>query len=93
MPADAVAMIAEACNVSRADVHGVFTFMQIRDTAPPAVPVRLCATEACQAVGGRELKAEWAKACGDDADWPHSPVSTSRSSVCNCALGPAAGGW
>ena len=26
VPSDAVAMIAEACNVSRADVHGVFTF-------------------------------------------------------------------
>ena len=38
VPADAVAMIAEASNVSRADVHGVFTFYaDLRDTAPPAV--------------------------------------------------------
>ena len=26
---DAIALIADACNVSRADVHGVFTFMRI----------------------------------------------------------------
>ena len=47
VPGDAVAMIAEACNVTRADVHGVFTFYaDLRDTAPPAGtailgPVRL----------------------------------------------------
>ena len=35
MGADAVAMIAEACNVSRADTHGVFTFYaDLRDTPP-----------------------------------------------------------
>ena len=28
----------------------------------------LCAAEACQAVGGRQLKAEWAAACGDDEE-------------------------
>jgi formate dehydrogenase subunit gamma len=69
VPGDAVGMIAEACNVSRADAYGVVTFYaDLRDTPPPAVPVRLCAAEACQAVGGRELKAEWAKACEDDAE-------------------------
>jgi formate dehydrogenase subunit gamma len=36
VPGDAVALIAEACNVSRADVHGVFTFYaDLRDTPPP----------------------------------------------------------
>ena len=92
VPSDAVAMIAEACNVSRADVHGVFTFYaDLRDTAPPAVPVRLCAAEACQAVGGRELKAEWAKACGDDADLATlTGVDEPIFCLGNCALGPAA---
>ena len=48
VPGDAVAMIAEACNVSRGDTHGVFTFYaDLRNTLPPAVPVRLCAAEAC----------------------------------------------
>ena len=92
VPADAVAMIAEACNVSRADVHGVFTFYaDLRATPPPAVPVRLCAAEACQAVGGRELKADWATACGDDADLA-ALTGTDEPIFClgNCALGPAA---
>ena len=92
VPGDAVAMIAEACNVSRADVHGVFTFYaDLRDTPPPAVPVRLCAAEACQAVGGRELKAEWAAACGGDADLA-SLTGVDEPIFClgNCALGPAA---
>ena len=92
VPADAVAMIAEACNVSRADVHGVFTFYaDLRDTPPPAVPVRLCAAEACQAVGGRELKADWATACGNDADLA-ALTGTDEPIFClgNCALGPAA---
>ena len=92
VPSDAVAMIAEACNVSRADVHGVFTFYaDLRVTPPPAVPVRLCAAEACQAVGGRELKTDWAKACGDDADLA-ALTGTDEPIFClgNCALGPAA---
>ena len=92
VPGDAVAMIAEACNVTRADVHGVFTFYaDLRDPAPPAVPVRLCAAEACQAVGGRELKAEWAKVCGDDANLAVlTGVDEPIFCLGNCALGPAA---
>ena len=92
VPGDAVAMIAEACNVSRADVHGVFTFYaDLRDTPPPAVPVRLCAAEACQAVGGRELKADWARACGDDANLAAlTGVDEPIFCLGNCALGPAA---
>jgi formate dehydrogenase subunit gamma len=92
VPGDAVAMIAEACNVSRADAHGVFTFYaDLRDTPPPAVPVRLCAAEACQAVGGRELKAEWAAACGDDANLAAiTGVDEPIFCLGNCALGPAA---
>ena len=92
VPGDAVAMIAEACNVSRADVHGVFTFYaDLRDTPPPAVPVRLCAAEACQSVGGRELKAEWAAACGSDADLAVlTGVDEPIFCLGNCALGPAA---
>lgn len=92
VPGDAVGMIAKACNVSRADAHGVFTFYaDLRDTPPPAVPVRLCAAEACQAVGGRELKTEWATACGDDAVLAAlTGVDEPIFCLGNCALGPAA---
>lgn len=91
VPAAAVALIAEACNVSRADVHGVFTFYaDLRDTPPPAVPVRLCAAEACQAVGGRQLKAEWAALCESDVALA-ALTGTDEPIFClgNCALGPA----
>jgi formate dehydrogenase subunit gamma len=92
VPGDAVGMIAEACNVSRADVHGVFTFYaDLRDTSPPAVPVRLCAAEACQAVGGRKLKTDWATACGEDAELAAlTGVDEPIFCLGNCALGPAA---
>ena len=92
VPGDAVAMIAGACNVSRADVHGVLTFYaDLRDTPPPAVPVRLCAAEACQAVGGRELKTDWATACSADAELAAlTGVDEPIFCLGNCALGPAA---
>ena len=92
VPGDAVGMIAKACNVSRADAHGVFTvYADLRDTPPPAVPVRLCAAEACQAVGGRELKTDWANACGDDAVLAGlTGVDEPIFCLGNCALGPAA---
>jgi formate dehydrogenase subunit gamma len=92
VPGDAVGMIAKACNVSRADAHGVFTFYaDLRDTSPPAVPVRLCAAEACQAVGGRKLKTDWATACGEDAELAAlTGVDEPIFCLGNCALGPAA---
>jgi formate dehydrogenase subunit gamma len=42
-------------------------------------------------VGGRELKAEWVKACGDDADLAAlTGVDEPIFCLGNCALGPAA---
>jgi len=87
-----VSVIASACNVSRADVHGVLTFYaDLRTQAPPAVPVRLCAAEACQAVGARELREEWVSVCADD-DALATATGTDEPIYClgNCALGPAA---
>lgn len=92
VPADAVALIAEACNASRADVHGVLTFYaDLRTTPPPAVPVRLCASEACQAVGARQLRAEWMRRCEQDPELAEA-TGTDEPIFClgNCALGPAA---
>lgn len=92
VPADAVGIIAESCNVSRADVHGVFTFYSdLRTTPPPAIPVRLCAAEACQAVGGRELQRDWRRACEDDPELADvTGVNEPIFCLGNCALGPAA---
>ena len=58
VPAAAVPLIAEALNLSRAEVHGVITFYKDLRTEPPAAStVRICLAEACQSRGARELAA------------------------------------
>ena len=92
VPAEAVSLIADACNVSRADVHGVLTFYADLRTSPaPDVPVRLCAAEACQSVGGRELKRDWERRCGESAELSEA-TGADEPVFClgNCALAPAA---
>lgn len=92
VPTDAVALVAQACNLSRAEVHGVLTFYSdLRTSPPPAVPVRLCGAEACQAMGARELRAEWLQACQDDPALAElTGVNEPVACLGNCALGPAA---
>lgn len=92
VPADAVAVVAEACNVSRAEVHGVLTFYSdLRTTPPPAIPVRLCAAEACQATGARELRSDWQRACETDPALAEATgIDEPVYCLGNCALGPAA---
>jgi formate dehydrogenase subunit gamma len=52
VPASAVARVAEALNLSRAEVHGVVTFYHDYRLEPAELPViRLCRAEACQARG------------------------------------------
>ena len=56
VPAAAVPLIAEALNLSRADVHGVVTFYHDYKSAPAGRPViKLCRAEACQARGVEAL--------------------------------------
>ena len=56
VPAAAVPLIAEALNLSRADVHGVVTFYHDYKRVPADRPViRLCRAEACQARGVEAL--------------------------------------
>jgi formate dehydrogenase subunit gamma len=57
VPPDAVPMIANALNLSRAEVHGVISFYHDFRTEPPGEHiVHLCRAEACQAMGSRELE-------------------------------------
>jgi formate dehydrogenase subunit gamma len=82
VPQPAVAVIAQQCNVSRAEVHGVLTFYSDLRTSPaPANHVRVCAAEACQAVGSRDLSVGLAEAGVEHEE-----------AFCfgNCALGPSA---
>jgi len=61
IPAEAVQLIADALNLSRAEVHGVITYYHHFRQEPAARHVvKLCRAEACQAVGSEAL-ADYAK--------------------------------
>jgi formate dehydrogenase subunit gamma len=58
VPEPAIPMIAEARNLSRAEVHGVFTFYHDFRHEPAGQHVlKICRAEACQAAGGDALVA------------------------------------
>src|SRR6202453_1394953 len=58
VPEPAIPMIASALNLSRAEVHGVFTFYHDFRHQPAGRHVlKLCRAEACQAAGGDALAA------------------------------------
>jgi formate dehydrogenase subunit gamma len=82
---DAIRQLAEELNISRADVHGVVSYYHdFRTAAPGRHIIKLCAAEACQAMGSRELEAHAkARLAGDDV--------TLEAVYClgNCACSPA----
>ena len=58
VPEPAIPMIASALNLSRAEVHGVFTFYHDFRREPAGRHVlKLCRAEACQAAGGDVITA------------------------------------
>jgi formate dehydrogenase subunit gamma len=58
VPEAAIPMVARALNLSRAEVHGVFTFYHDFRHKPAGRHVlKLCRAEACQAAGGDALAA------------------------------------
>lgn len=58
VPEPAIPMVASALNLSRAEVHGVFTFYHDFRHQPAGRHVlKLCRAEACQAAGGDALAA------------------------------------
>ncbi len=58
IPADCVPAIAEALNLSRAEVHGVISFYHHFRSEPAGKHVvQICRAEACQAVGAKALEA------------------------------------
>jgi formate dehydrogenase subunit gamma len=57
VPPDAVPLIADALNLSRAEVHGVISFYHhFRERAPGRHVVQLCRAEACQSMNSRALE-------------------------------------
>ncbi len=90
----ALRTIAEALNISRAEIHGVVSFYHDYRREPPARHViKLCRAEACQAVGSEALAAH------AEEKWktPTGGISADQKigleavyCLGNCALGPAA---
>lgn len=57
VPADTVPVIADALNLSRAEVHGVISFYHFFRSRPVGRNViQLCRAESCQAMGARALE-------------------------------------
>jgi len=87
-----IELVAKACNVSRADVHGVLTYYHdLRTSAPAITTLRICVAEACQAVGSRDLVNDVERSFNARMDEAGESVEL-KSVYClgNCALGPSA---
>ena len=90
----AVPLIAEALNLSRAEVHGTISFYHDFKTAPqPARVIKLCRAEACQSMGADRVAAHAQARLG--VDW-HETTPDGRVTLepvyCLglCACAPAA---
>lgn len=92
VPPQALPLIAEHLNVSKADVRGVISFYHdFRDAPPGQCVLKLCRAEACQALGSERVAAHLASAHGLQPG-TRTRTLTLESVYClgNCALGPAA---
>ena len=81
---DVIRQLADALNLSRAEVHGVVAFYHDFRTEPPGRRIiKVCQAEACQSMGGRELAAH--------ADAVADTDTTVEAAYClgNCACAPA----
>jgi formate dehydrogenase subunit gamma len=94
VPPNAVPMIADALNLSRAEVHGVISFYHHFRSAPAGRRVlKLCRAEACQAMGARGIEAHLLRRLGvafnettPDEAWTLEPAYCFG----NCACAPSA---
>jgi formate dehydrogenase subunit gamma len=90
---DAVRQIAEAVNLSRAEVHGVVSYYHDFRTEPPGKRVvRICQAESCQAMGSRALTEYARKKLGIDLHATTADGAITLEPVyClgNCACSPA----
>jgi len=93
VPADAVAPIAKALQLSRAEVHGVISFYHDFRSEPAGKHVlQICRAEACQAVGARTLEAHAKASLGVDFGCTTADGAVTLEAVyClgNCACSPS----
>lgn len=93
IPSEHVTDIAQALNLSRAEVHGVISFYHTFTTAPQGKHViEVCRAESCQAKGGRGVEAAVKAKLGidfeqttDDGEFTLEPVFC----LGNCGCSPA----
>jgi formate dehydrogenase subunit gamma len=93
VPAEAVSLIADQLNLSRAEVHGVVTFYHyFRTQRSGRHIVHLCRAEACQSLGAVALERHAKRSLGVDFHGTSADGAVTLEPVyClgNCALGPA----
>ena len=90
---DAISKIAEALNLSRAEVHGTLTFYHdFRTEVPGRQVLKVCRAEACQSVGCEDIVAHLegvhSISMGSTTDDRRLTVETIYC-LGNCALGPS----
>ena len=94
VPPEAIPVLADELNLSRADVHGVVSFYHdFRSEPAGRATVRVCRAEACQAVGAERLVAHLRDRYRVSLGKTTLDGSLTAEQVfClgNCALGPAA---
>lgn len=94
IPSGAVPIVAEALNLTRAEVHGVITFYHdFREAPAGRRVVKICRAEACQATGGEAVAA--ALLANLETDWGDTTPDggiTVEAVYCLglCAVAPAA---
>lgn len=93
VPADSVPVIANALQLSRAEVHGVISFYHDFRSEPAGRHVlQICRAEACQAMGSRELEAHARSSLGIDYGGTTADGAITLQPVyClgNCACSPS----
>ena len=93
MPGAAIPEVAEALNLTRADVHGVVSFYHDFRSKPPGRHVlRVCRAEACQAMGSEALETRLKRSLEIDFHETTADGAITLEAVyClgNCALSPA----
>ncbi len=93
VPPDSVPLIAEALNLSRAEVHGVISFYHyFRDTPAGQHTLYVCRAESCQSMGSEALEVHIRQRLGVDYHETTTDDLLSLEPVyClgNCACSPA----
>lgn len=92
VPDAAIPRLADALNLSRAEVAGTVSFYHDFRTTPPGRHVlKVCRAEACQAMGGNALAAHVKARLGCDFKQTSAGSVTLEEVFClgNCACAPA----